>query len=331
MLLLTQANNMNSELARAPKNLDSETAPKRHYRAVGEALLVTVLWASSWVIIKFGLEGEGLPPITFAGLRYSIAAGILLVIILSNPVHRTLLRDQNRQWWRTIVLYGLVFVAITQGAQFIGLDLMDAIPVSMLLNLTPIVVLGLGVIMLKEIPTRAQSVLVFLVVIGAMIYFYPIDLDLSETVGLIVVLIGVIANAFSSIMGRSINRERNTPPIVVTGVSMAIGAVILLIIGVVLEGLTVVTPIALFYIIWLSIVNTAFAFTLWNKAMQTLRAVDITVINSTMLPQIVILSIVFLGEVLDPLDWIGLIILALSVALIQILQARRVANNNKLE
>jgi drug/metabolite transporter (DMT)-like permease len=219
-------------------------------------------------------------------------------------------------------------VAITQGAQFIGLDLMDAIPVSMLLNLTPIVVLGLGIFMLKEIPTKTQAVLVFLVVAGAMIYFYPIDLDLSETVGLIVVLIGVIANAFSSIMGRSINRERNTPPIVVTGVSMTIGALILLMAGLMLEGLTIVTPTALLYIVWLSVVNTAFAFTLWNKAMQTLRAVDITVINSTMLPQIVILSIVFLGEVLDPLDWIGLIILALSVALIQILQARRVANSS---
>jgi drug/metabolite transporter (DMT)-like permease len=141
----------------------------------------------------------------------------------------------------------------------------------------------------------------------------------------------VIANAFSSIMGRSINKERDTPPIVVTGVSMAIGAGVLLVAGLALEGLSVVTPIALLYIIWLSIVNTAFAFTLWNKAMQTLRAVDITVINSTMLPQIVILSIVFLGEVLDPLDWIGLIILALSVTLIQILQARRLVNNSKLE
>jgi drug/metabolite transporter (DMT)-like permease len=331
MLLLTQADNMNSELTQDSKNSESETAPKRHYKAVGEALFVTVLWASSWVIIKFGLEGEGLPPITFAGLRYSIAAGILLAIILSNPVHRALIRDQDRQWWRTIFLYGLVFVAITQGAQFIGLDLMDAIPVSMLLNLTPIVVLSLGVIMLKEVPTRTQTILVFLVVIGAMIYFYPIDLDLSETVGLIVVLIGVVANAFSSIMGRSINRERDTPPIVVTGVSMAIGAGVLLVAGLALEGLTVVTPIALLYIIWLSIVNTAFAFTLWNKAMQTLRAVDITVINSTMLPQIVILSLVFLGEVLDPLDWIGLIILALSVTLIQILQARRLVNNSKLE
>ncbi len=331
MLRLTQANNMEAELAPDSLNSESETAPKRHYKAAAEALFVTVLWASSWVIIKFGLEGEGLPPITFAGLRYSIAAGILLVIILSNPMHRALMRNQDRQWWRTIFLYGVVFVAITQGAQFIGLDLMDAIPVSMLLNLTPIVVLGLGIILLKEVPTRTQIGLVFLVVIGAMIYFYPIDLDLSETVGLIVVLIGVIANAFSSIMGRSINRERNTPPIVVTGVSMTIGAVILLLTGIALEGLIVVTPIALLYIIWLSVVNTAFAFTLWNKAMQTLRAVDITVINSTMLPQIVILSIVFLGEALDPLDWIGLIILALSVALIQMLQAGRAANNNKLE
>ncbi|MFW9968227.1 MAG: DMT family transporter [Candidatus Thorarchaeota archaeon] len=309
----------------------AEIAPKRHYKAVAEALFVTVLWASSWVIIKFGLEGEGLPPITFAGLRYSIAAGILLAIILLNPVHRALIRDQDKLWWRTIFLYGLVFVAITQGAQFIGLDLMDAIPVSMLLNLTPIVVLIFGVIMLKEVPTRTQTVLVFLVVAGAMIYFYPIDLDLSETVGLIVVLIGVIANAFSSIMGRSINKERKTPPIVVTGVSMSIGAVILLLAGLALEGLTVVTPIALLYIIWLSVVNTAFAFTLWNKAMQTLRAVDITVINSTMLPQIVILSILFLGEMPNLLDWFGLIMLALCVALIQILQARRVANNNKLE
>ena len=84
MLRLTQVERMNSEFAQDSKNSDSETAPKRHYKAVGEALFVTVLWASSWVIIKFGLEGEGLPPVTFAGLRYSIAAGILLAIILSN-------------------------------------------------------------------------------------------------------------------------------------------------------------------------------------------------------------------------------------------------------
>ncbi|MFX1482391.1 MAG: EamA family transporter, partial [Promethearchaeota archaeon] len=48
--------------------------------AVLEALFVTVLWSSSFVIIKFGLNE--IPPLTFAGLRYSIASIILMTLIL---------------------------------------------------------------------------------------------------------------------------------------------------------------------------------------------------------------------------------------------------------
>ncbi|UCH03477.1 MAG: EamA family transporter [Candidatus Thorarchaeota archaeon] len=156
-----------------------------------------------------------------------------------------------------------------------------------------------------------------------MVYFYPIYLDFTEIVGLSVVLIGVLSNALSSIIGRAINRQRASPPLVVTGVSMAIGASILMVTGVMFEGLITLTPTSMVYVLWLSIVNTAFAFILWNRAMQVLRAVDISVINSRMLPQIVVVSIVFLGEMPDLIDWIGLIVLALSVAAIQVLQARR--------
>ncbi len=38
------------------------------------AILVTVLWSSSWVLIRIGLDDESLPPLTFAGLRYGLAA-----------------------------------------------------------------------------------------------------------------------------------------------------------------------------------------------------------------------------------------------------------------
>ncbi|MFQ5834210.1 MAG: DMT family transporter, partial [Candidatus Thorarchaeota archaeon] len=280
-----------------------------------------------WVIIKFGLED--IRPITFAGLRYTVAAVILLGVIVWKKEHREFTRNQDRSWWLAMAMYGVVFVAVTQGAQFIGLDLLPAITVSMLLNLTPIIVLVLGILTLKEVPTRVQTMLVLLVVIGAMIYFYPIDFDFTEIIGLTVVLIGVLFNALSSIMGRAINRQRATPPIIVTGVSMAIGASLLLVTGVVLEGLISLTPISIVYVLWLSIVNTAFAFIVWNRAMQTLRAVDISVINSTMLPQIVVLSIVFLGERPDLLDWVGLVLLAFSVAAIQVLQARRASRNNE--
>jgi len=108
---------------------------------------------------------------------------------------------------------------------------------------------------------------------------------------------------------------------------MAVGSSLLLITGLIIEELTTITPLAFFYISWLAIVNTAFAFTLWNRAMQTLRAVDMTIINSTMLPQIVVFSILFLGESPTPLDWVGLTLLALSVAFVQISQARK--NNRR--
>ena len=41
---------------------------REHSLAVWCALLVTVLWSSSWVLVRVGLDDESLRPITFAGL-----------------------------------------------------------------------------------------------------------------------------------------------------------------------------------------------------------------------------------------------------------------------
>ena len=48
-----------------------------HTIALLQALLVTFIWSLSWVFIKIGLQG--IPPITFAGLRYTLAFLCLLV------------------------------------------------------------------------------------------------------------------------------------------------------------------------------------------------------------------------------------------------------------
>ncbi len=47
-----------------------------HGRAVLEALLVTFLWSTSWILMRIGLRE--IPALTFAGLRYTIAALVLL-------------------------------------------------------------------------------------------------------------------------------------------------------------------------------------------------------------------------------------------------------------
>ena len=108
-----------------------------HFRAAFQALFVTFLWSTSWVLIKIGLED--IPALTFAGLRYSLAFLCLLPFAL-RPAHlKPLRRLSGRRWVRLVVL-GLLFYAVTQGAQFVGLDYLPSVTVSLLLNFTTIVV-----------------------------------------------------------------------------------------------------------------------------------------------------------------------------------------------
>jgi drug/metabolite transporter (DMT)-like permease len=52
-------------------------------------------------------------------------------------------------------------------------------------------------------------------------------------------------------------------------------------------------------VLWLAVVNSAIAFTLWNRILRTLTAMDPSIINNTMLFQITLLAWVFLGEALS--------------------------------
>ncbi len=60
-----------------------------------QALLVTFLWSTSWVLIKLGLRAS-LPALTFAGLRYSLAFLCLVPFVLFDPTHRAALRALPR-------------------------------------------------------------------------------------------------------------------------------------------------------------------------------------------------------------------------------------------
>jgi drug/metabolite transporter (DMT)-like permease len=82
------------------------------------------------------------------------------------------------------------------------------------------------------------------------------------------------------------------------------------------------TPAGLLIILWLSVVNTAFAFTLWNHAMQYLTVVETTIINSTMMAQIAILALVYLNETPTVWDWIGIALVMGAAMAIQLVRRR---------
>lgn len=286
-----------------------------YLRAVLQALLVTFLWSTSWVLIKIGLTD--IPPLPFAGLRYSLAFLCLLPLAL-RPARLTSLRSLSGRGWARLAILGLLFYAVAQGAQFLGLAYLPSVTVSLLLNFTTVVVALLGMVLLAERPTALQWGGVGLSVIGNVLYFYPVSLPASQVLGFIAVAVGVLANAGSSILGRRINRGGDLHPLDVTMVSMGIGAIVLLVTGVLTQGLPHLSPLNWALIGWLAVVNTAFAFTLWNHTLRTLSAVESSIINNTMLVQIAVLAWLFLGEQLTWQEGIGMALAGLGALIVQL-------------
>lgn len=287
--------------------------------AVLQAFLVTFLWSTSWVLIKFGLTD--IPAVTFAGLRYGLAFLVLLPFSLRRS-NLASLRRLSRRDWSSLLLLGLLFYAITQGAQFLGLAFLPAVTVNLLLNFTTILVALLGIGLLAERPGLIQWGGMVLALGGALVYFYPFSLEGARLAGAAIVLGGVLANALSAVLGRSINRLGNLSPLLVTLVSMGFGSALLLAGGLSFQGLPVLSPSNWLIIIWLAVVNTAFAFTLWNQTLRSLPAVESSIINSSMLIQIPILAWIFLGETLGIKEISGLILAGVGVLIVQVWRLR---------
>ena len=285
--------------------------------AILQALFVTFLWSTSWVFIKIGLNDLHIPALTFAGLRYSCA---FLVLLAYGQYTNKLGAVQNlsRRQWLLLIALGIVFYTITQGTQFLALVYLPSAMFSLMLNFTTIIVTLAGIKLLNEFPTRIQVIGIVVFIAGVLIYLYPINFPAEIVIGLFIGAISVLANAGGSILGRYVNRDSAISPFIVTLVSMAIGAGLLLIIGITIEDLPP-TPInGWLIILWMAVVNTAFAFTLWNITLQTLSATESSIINSTMLIQIAVLTWIFLGETISFRGIIGLLIATIGIVIVQV-------------
>ena len=280
-----------------------------------QALFVTFLWSTSWVLIK--IEVDEIPALTFAGLRYTLACVVLVPLVLGRSRHRRAVAALSRRQWLELAALGIVFYSVTQGAMFLALASLPAMPVSLILSFSPAAVALLGIAMLGEVPNRLQWLGIAVFLVGTWIYFYPFAVPLAP-LGLAAVAVGLSANVVSSVMGRAVNRRRDLHPLVVTVVSMGIGSAVLLGAGIVIQGLPRLGWRSWAIVVYLAVVNTALAFTLWNHTLQRLTAMESSIINNTMLLQIVLLAWLFLGE---PLGWqaaAGIGLAAVGALLVQL-------------
>ncbi|MFC1803784.1 DMT family transporter [Thermoproteota archaeon] len=285
-------------------------------KAIFEALFVTFLWSSSYILTKFGLID--VQPLTLAGLRYLISSLVLIPIALSKGEHRKISGDA---WWKLGVL-GVLGYTVAQGLQCVGLFYLPSVSVTLILNFTPVTVILLNLAFTGEAPNRDQITGLGLVLLGALLFFSD-KLGGYNLIGFIITLISGIGWAGYMVAGKLLFKEKRVSPLGNTAFAMGTGTILLLASAYLYEGLKPIPVSGWMIIIWLGVVNTALAFYLWNHALKTLEAFELSVLQNTMLIQITILSIIFLGEILPRVKYVYIMIIFIGVLVVQLRRGDR--------
>ncbi|MHC1784346.1 MAG: DMT family transporter [Anaerolineaceae bacterium] len=286
-----------------------------HIKAVLLALLVTILWATSFILVKLVIKD--IPAITFAGLRYFIAFLCLLPFGLSRST-RNEIGSLNRIDWMKLIGVGLLYYSVTQAAIFVGLSHLPAMSVNLILNISPVLVTLLGIVLLAEKPAMHQGLGVLANLAGVLIYFLPAASFGGAWVGLAAMVLALVGNSFSVILNRVINRSQRYSVMTLTLITMGFGSIVMLVGGVLIQGLPPIPFTGWAIILWMAIVNTALAFTLWNYTLRTLKAMESSIINGAMLIEIAVLAWIFLGEAQTPVQITGLALAGTGGLLVQL-------------
>ena len=275
------------------------------------SLLVTIIWSSTFVIVKFGLETLG--PLTIAGLRYFIGALVLAPFLLFQNTQRPTI---SMDLWLRLVLIGISSYTVGNGALFWGLKYIPATTGSLLMSAIPLLVLAGGMIFLKEVPTIIQVLGVVLSLIGSGIFFSS-GLEAGELRGILIVLIGLIGFTTFSLLGRGIARERRLDTLTLTTAPLAIGGLISIIIALVIEGIPIFTAKGILIVVWLAVVNTAIGYWLYNYALKDLTALEMNMVMNLTPLFVAGLSWVMIGEKLEFIQIFGMVVMIIGVLLVQ--------------
>ncbi len=280
-------------------------------RGLLEALLVTFLWSSSYVLTKIGLQDTS--PLLLVALRYVVASLVLAPFAIA----RGAFTGMDRGSYVKMALLGVSGYAVAQGLQCLGLYYLPAVTVTFILNFTPVMVLLINAAAYGLRP-GAPQLLGSVIVLGGAYAFFGGGVEAGSLTGVAVTLASGIGWAIYLVAVRRFFAERPVDPLALSAVAMASGTVFIAGSALAFEELKALTVQSAAIILWLGVVNTAAAFLIWNHALAKVEAFEVSILQNTMLIQIAVLSWLFLGETLTATKLLGMALVFVGVLIVQV-------------
>ncbi|MGH9968741.1 MAG: DMT family transporter [Pyrinomonadaceae bacterium] len=284
-------------------------------------LLLCGIWGSTWLFIKVGLND--LPPLSFAAIRFVIAALILWVIVAV----RNLDLPSSRSDWLMLAGTGVLAFTVNYGLIFWGEQYISSGLAALLQATIPAFGLLFAHLHLPaERMTTAKAFGVVLGVLGVGVIFSN-QLSLAGPrafAGCVAIVISAAGAAYSNVLVKA--HGGKFEPTIIAATQMSFGLIPILTLGLILEGnplhfrWTRTAFLALFY---LAIVGTVIAFILYYWLVQHIEVTKSMLIALVTPVTAVILGMIVLDEQLDWRTVVGGALILGGIALVVVRRSTR--------
>lgn len=281
-------------------------------------LLTAVIWGSNYSVIKFVIAQ--VPARSFNGLRLALASAVFLLMIGLTRRRESLPRLTSRQWM-TIVLLGIVGQFGYQLLFIEGLERTSVANASIIIGTTPIAVgLTSAILGHERLPWQhwvgmaLSFVGVYFIVMGGA------QTGTSSLTGDLMMLACVGCWTIYTVAARPLLNIYS--PLLITGLSMAIGTVLFLPTAIGDFQRTEwasVAPVAWISLVFSSLLALNFAYTAWYHGVRHLGASRTSLYSNLVPAAALLLAIVWLGERL-----VGMRLLGAGLVLVGLLVTRLV-------
>jgi drug/metabolite transporter (DMT)-like permease len=199
---------------------------------------------------------------------------------------------------------------------FWALKSLPATAGSLALSLTPIPALLLGIIWLRERPTRLQ-LLGIIGAIGGSVLFFSAGLKPGAPLALGLLGIAVLSLSIYPVLARELARGRIVDNVILTGLPLFFGGGLLLIISAGVEGIPHLPLPVWGILIGLALVNTLAAYLWFNYSLQHLRAFEANTILNLAPLGTALIAWGTLGEQLLPVQIAAMLVVVGGTTLVQ--------------
>ena len=275
-------------------------------------ILASSIWGGMYVVVKVVVSV--IPPLELVWMRYLVAFVALLVIGF-----------MTRQNWQIekrfvfiIIAIGIIGNAISIVAQETGTMLSTAQMGAIITSSTPAFMVIFAHFLLKDRLTLRKGISVCLATIGVFLIVGIGDLNMSNMLGGISLLIAALTWALMSVLVKRLPSDYSQ--IVVTTYSTLVALIVLT--PFVLPRLHAIDvsqltrPTIWGGLLYLGIISTAVAFLLWNRGLQMLNASSGGLFFFFQPIVGTLLGWLILGEKIGVTFWIGSILILAGVLLV---------------